>query len=205
MKKPSPFQLKDTLLFGAVFALAAVGAFFVYTGNFESVSGEPIPTGITGIHGLMATLLLSIVGGYVAIVWYKWRQLKEFTYVTGADYALMVKAGGYNFNREEIIRLADITFGEWAAVIDDVQKYRKGALIWVWFEEGAVDHPLLRNTKLAGYAINNTSSIHVSYTQGIPVEQTAFKHELGHLIIGNVTGNWSQNEHHKMAKEWGLD
>ena len=56
-----------------------------------------------------------------------------------------------------------------------------------------------------GYYLPYTNSFKVDYDSPVDsLDSTAFAHELGHIIHGNATGQWDQEEHHQFAAAHGL-
>lgn len=97
--------------------------------------------------------------------------------------------------------------GKWADVpespfsLSTVDAALTSDLIWVWFKPGDVDLPHTAS-KVAGYTVYR--QMVVGYKEGATLEQTAFEHELGHVIQGSVTNVWDQSIHHARSKKYGL-
>ena len=77
---------------------------------------------------------------------------------------------------------------------------------WVWFEQGP--DKVIRDpsgVKVYGYTISNTRMMKVGYaTPDQALGVTAFPHEVGHIIYGNITGNWDEKAEHEYIKLHGL-
>jgi hypothetical protein len=208
-KKPSWFRIKDLLSMILPIILSVIGTIVIFSaGTLESVSGAPIST--TEVRALMVVVTLAFIGIYAALLYLRWKALQSFTYYSGENYAFMVDKGKYkakDLTKEELFRLTDLALDEWGAVFtrDKTLKVADGALFWVWFEPHPITQTRGSKKKYAGLTIMGTRKMRVSYrTEDAPLDSTAFRHELGHVIQGFVTGIWSEKEHHERAAKYGL-
>lgn len=193
---------------GLPIILSLIGTIVIFSaGTLESVSGAPIST--TEVRVLMVVVTTAFIGIYAALLYLRWKALKPFIYYTASNYAFMIDPGKYKgaVSTNELIRLTDLALDKWGAVFDrgKVLDAANGALFWIWFEPHPITQFRGSKKKYAGYTINGTRKMHVAYrTVDAPLDSTAYRHELGHVIQGFVTGSWSEKEHHERAAKYGL-
>jgi hypothetical protein len=86
------------------------------------------------------------------------------------------------------------------------QKMIEAEVTWVWFKKG-LDETALNpaHKKVNGVTLYGSHLIEVDYdTFADDIDKTAFEHELGHVIMGNATGQWDNDTHHAFAREHHL-
>lgn len=208
-KKPSWFRVKDLLTMILPIILSVIGTIVIFSaGTLESVDGSPISTG--EVRALMVVVTVAFIGIYAALLFLRWKALQPFTYYSGENYAFMVDKGKYtsaDLTKDELFRLTDLALDEWGAVFtrSKTLKVADGALFWVWFEPYPITQVRGSDKKVAGYTILGTRKMHVAYrTKDAPLDSTAYRHEVGHVIQGFVTGSWSEKEHHERSAKYGI-
>lgn len=166
----------------------------------------------SGWQYLMALVGLAFIGIWVRIALSRRAYLAEFRWYP--TYGIMmhpgepVEKGGYILPDELTVTTAvRETVARWAlyygtkaaaAVASDV--------IWVFFKKNLDENSLNRaKAKVNGITFARSHTMQVDYDS--PSDQlvnTAFEHELGHIIMGHSTNDWDQKIHHDFASGHGL-
>lgn len=151
----------------------------------------------------MVGLSLVFLGMWLGLLWRDKRKHDRYTYIEGDTFGIMVDPGGYGLDQGRLIGETLDSIVQWSRVFPSskIVKLFDGLILWVVFKK----EPLLLNrVRVAGYSMPK-AKIFVSYKESSqPLRKTAYQHELGHVIQGNVTGSWNQGEHHQRAKDVGL-
>jgi hypothetical protein len=204
MRKPMAFNWLDLLSFGGLALLMVIGAVAVtaLAGNGAiTVDGGSVWNAVV----LVWVVALVSVGIYVRLILVRRSTLREYQWITHPDFVcgFMVYSKGYDLKisefQSEVKKTAEgwireVNFPSWEAL-------GKGP-IWVRFEPWPVNN---RGVKVAGFSVANSRSMVVGFRdKDQPLENTAFAHELGHIIQGYATGVWNQAEHHQRSKDHGL-
>jgi len=209
--KPRWLRLDDFLLPGSLPLISLALTIWLFNADDLTTSdGSPLPMGVFGFHGLMVTLTLVFLGIYLRLVWNRYKALKPFRYVKGNNCAFMVHPGEYKGSFEtEILRLANLTFDGWSRVFGEVKikDFKDDALFWVWFEPHPIENVQVRGQtiKAAGVTIGGSRKMRVAYKDPFQeLDQTALRHEIGHVIQGHITGSWDNDEHHERSNKHNL-
>jgi len=198
MKKPVWFRLLDLLTIG-LGGLVSLGL-LVYA----------LFAGVQGAHAKEGLCLLAVVGFCFIGIWGKFvydrkKWLSQFVWIP--TYGFMISPSKYKLPKPyEINCVIKKTIDGWTPYHPNAEALVKARVNWVWFDEKLDQKPDELTGRLSnGYAIGGTNSFKVDYDTGDePLELTAFAHELGHIIHGNATGQWSQEEHHQFAAAHSL-
>lgn len=208
--KPGIFKISDTAFIGFILLSLTLTIYIFLAGDaLTAGDGSPLPTGVFGVHGLMVTLTLATVVVYAGLLWSRHRFLSKFEFYQGPGFALMVHPGDYEtaLNGNEVIRLAQTAFQEWGTVLGEeaVNRFTNGSLFWVWFLPWPIEQVRGTDLKVAGRTIVGSKMMQVSYrTPTVALDTTAFRHEIGHVVQGFVTGSWDESEHHERARQHNL-
>lgn len=95
---------------------------------------------------------------------------------------------------------------KWSTIVPNAGAVVRGDINWVYFKKD-LDETVINpaQQKVKGLTIAGSRTIEVDYDKpSDPIGETAFAHELGHLIYGNATGNWNQQQHHEIMEAHGL-
>jgi len=209
-KKPIWFKLGDLLGFGGPTLLSLIGTIIVFCSDniVNAKTGAPVPTGVFGVHGLMVTLTLTFLAIYLYVIRLRIKELKEFRYMAGNGYGVMVHSGKYetSFKDSDILDQFEQAFSDWDKIFPSkVYPKVNGHVFWVWFEPAPVHDPKSKKIKVAGMTIAGSSKTVIAYKDPKqPLDKTALQHEIGHMIQGAVTDNWDITEHHKRSAEYKL-
>lgn len=211
-KKPHWFRLDDLLMPGSIpiIMLIATICIFAAGDNIQSATeGMELPTGVFGVHGLMVVVTLVSLGIYLRVLFARKSGLAEFKYVKGPNFAFMVHPGDYKsaLDEQEVIRLAEQAFQDWSKLFSskEIENFVDDALFWVWFKPHPLKQVRGQPVKAAGATIPGTRKMVVSFKDpNQELDATSFRHELGHVIQGGLTGSWNEAEHHSRSKGLGI-
>lgn len=198
MKKPSWFTLLDLASFGGVTLFAAGVTIYGTIVGFEG------PNALQGeiLCWVVVATFLAIWGRYS---WLKKKSFDEFTWYP--TYGFMVHGNGYKLPPETVFDGAVAeTIAAWSIYHQTAKMIVKSDVNWVFFVKDLNEsdkNPT--HTKVNGYTFANTHNMTVNFNNADdPFDQTAFEHELGHVIRGYATGNWDMGEHHAFMAAHGL-
>ncbi len=181
---------------------------FLIYGLVHGVHGDP--SAVAQWPYLMTATGLGFFFVYYRVIIARKHEIAGYTFAGGPTYGLCVKFGDYKLANGEV--LADFativrkTAQGWTAAgwtLEQINAVLNSDYIWVVFEPGDVDLPHEAG-KVAGYTVAYSRNMVIGYKPGATIEQTAFAHELGHIIQGNMTGSWDMDEHHARSKRLGL-
>lgn len=198
MKKPAWFRVLDLVTLG-LGGLVSLGL-LVYA----------LIAGVQGPHAKEGLYLLATVGFCFTGVWAKFaydrkRWLANFTWYP--TYGVMINAGGYLLPGPLVIDgLIKKTIEAWLPYHPKAMELLAANVIWVWFDKTLDETPNNLTGRLCnGFAISGAQCVLIDYDSATDdITRTGFAHELGHLIRGNATGQWSQTEHHKFMADHSL-
>lgn len=195
--RPNPFKFLEFLYTG-LFGLL-LGFFAVYCA-LHGVAAGPVL--------LLAGMSLLAVGINVVLVIARWRLYQSYDLVL--PFGILVARNGYHVTPEileaEIARVVRM----YRAFVPRIEAILAQEPIFVTFRPGVMDHPMMNGkVKLAGSTAGSDVQVaYYRYTENagritgttvdpdVPIEQTAFAHELGHVIIGRAQGIWDNNLSH---------
>lgn len=209
-KKPHWFRLADILMPGSLTFLSLLATIWVFSlDRLESATGESLPSGIFGVHGLMVAVTLGFAVVYLRLLYARWSDLKPFRYIKGPGYGVMLHSGGYEgpITDDDVIREFEGALAGWGRVLSlaRVISMANQSVFWVWFRP-TLTHPRMgESVKIAGHTVAGAKKIVVIYKDPkTPLRDTALRHEIGHVIQGHITGSWDQAEHHLRSSEHKL-
>ncbi len=193
-KRPSAWNLFDALTFGLLAVLVTGLAAYVQAHDVVGpVDSKPLTWVVAGAFWVIYGLLLRAR--------YRFIQSYDLVLSTGT----MVQTNGYKVPRAafetELRRVCSL----WTPHFTSAQEILERKRVWVRFEPGLLVVPFSKNTPrtFAGLTSMGGESVRVTYRGDPlkPLEQTAFAHELGHVIIGRATNEWDNDAHHKFMSE----
>lgn len=194
MKKPSAFNWKDLFTFGAVALWFTAVALYVTI----APSPDKSPTALV----LFWVVAAAGWGVYAMLVRARAALLRRFGLVT--EDGLLIDLGGYAatsgaIRAETLHSIARMRHLSVFAGKDPAEVLKR-QWVWVRFAPGPLDHPIDHNApKLMGFVRAGGSAALVAYIgTEQPVSETAFGHELEHIMLGRATGDWDQERHHQL-------
>jgi hypothetical protein len=198
MKKPSWFTLLDTLSFGI--PLAGILGVTIY-GMIVGFEGAGAKQGAA----LCCAVAVVWAAIWARVCWLRKKSLDEFTWYP--TYGFMVHGNGYKLPTSVIfdISVAE-TVGAWSVYHPTAEQIVKSDINWVFFVKDLNENDKNpTHTKVNGFTFSRTHLMTVNFNDPAdPFDQTAFEHELGHVIRGFATGVWDMAEHHQFAASHGL-
>lgn len=209
--KPHWFNFRDLLFPGSV-AIVAVACLILVllAGDLQSATpGKELPTGIFGVQGLFAFVALVTTGIYIAVLWIRHLELSRFVYVRGPYYAVMVNPGSFkgDISSEAVMREFQSAFDHWSQVFthETVWRLANDDVFWVWLKPTNLVEKWNKSAKVAGYTVSRSRRVVVGYaTSNDRLSETPLQHEIGHVIQGEITGDWTESVHHALAQERGI-
>ncbi len=196
MKKPSWFRLIDlvSITFGGLLTTGAL--VYALVGKAQGPAGWP---------WIFVATAAAFFGVYFRFAWARKKWLDTFRWYP--TYGFMVQCenwesySNFSFDSEVLPILA-----AWSDVHPNVMDIIKREVKWVWFKKNLNEVPLNpASRKVKGVTIAGSYTMMVDYdSPGDTLDVTAFAHELGHVIHGNATGNWNQEDHHRFMEKHGL-
>jgi len=207
--KPHWFKWRD-LLFPGSLALVAwpLSIWVLLAENVRSGKpGAELPTGVLGYQGLMVVVALAMTGIYGWLLWRRHAELAPFVYIKGPYYAVMLHPGRYQGDRshEAVTREFQRAFERWSKVFDqrDIWRMASSSVFWLWLKPNNLVDRWDPGKKVAGHTISRSRKMVIAYTMSTdPLSLTSLEHELGHVIQGELTGDWSEGAHHSRASSF---
>lgn len=193
-KPPHWFKLLDLATFGSLPVISAAVTIWAHVAE---------ATGPKGWQALMWVVTAVMLGIYIRVVLLRRSFLKRFTFF-GGKYGIMVEAGEYKTVIEQnmISAETDRTIEGWKKIFSNAEEIARKDYLWVWFEPGPITRDRGSKVKVNGYTIARGRDMIVGYrAEDQPLERTAYAHELGHVIQGHATGDWTESTHHKRSKD----
>jgi len=203
--KPSCFKILDALV------LAVPGLIISVCGIF--------------LHGRMGSTLMIVTGLCFLAIWGRLVWLRKAfinSYTIATKYKVLIKTNGYHISRLRaecaIGGLLELYMKTWS----DARKVLMSNYTWVEFVPGAIETKGIpgfgKYVLVAGFVRVGGREVTVGYFNKVKypdpyvdLNETAFSHELGHIILGGVLKNddgtlipWNEEVHHKVMKERGL-
>lgn len=198
-KKPSWFRPLDLITFvGTGIAIAGLAIYAMIAG-------------IEGPHAVQGLVLTFVVAGLFLVFWVinaVTRKKRLDTFRWYPTYGFMVHAeDGWNLPSDKVFdELVKRTLESWTVYVAGAHAAISSDVKWVTFrknfDETALNpaHKKVNGLTIAG---SHTFGVDIDSVDH-PIEKTAFAHELGHVIMGNATGNWDEVKHHQFMKEHNL-
>jgi hypothetical protein len=192
-KKPHWFRWIDALTFGLIAVLSLVVAIYFHK---YSVDGTPKQA----IYGTYVTSA-AFFAIYIMFVRARKKSLDKFKWFS--KYGFMLNPDGWNGDSSGLDDLVKEMIDVWSKVESyKPEEIISKNIIWVHFQPGPITR--VRGIKvkpIAGYTIPNGYDMIVGYKEkNVPLKETAFQHELNHLIIGHSTKDWDETKHHEIMK-----
>ena len=195
-----PFWLRPRYTVVPLVALVAAIACFVLAFKVHgapSVPGEtPYMLGVVGL----AFLVLPVLSLY-----FRYRAWKKWEYLTYRNVAIMLDLGGYKARRAAVLAEVVEALDAWKGLHGDrkINEVVEQGVIWVRFEEKPIN---LNGRGVEGYTDFSTRTVVVGYNAGKPpsVHETALQHEVGHIVLGGLTGSYNEEYHHSIAESHGF-
>lgn len=196
MKKPSWFRTIDlvSITFGGFLTVGAL--IYALVGKATGPAGWP---------WIFVATALGFFGIYFRFAWARKQWLDTFRWYP--TYGFMVQCENWqpydNLNFDSAVLDA---IEAWTPLYPNTMEIVMREVKWVWFRRDLNETPLNpTHQKVKGLTISGTYTMYVDYDKpGDALSDTAFAHELGHVIYGNATGNWNQEDHHKFMAEHHL-
>lgn len=198
MNKPVVFKFLDALYF------AFPGVALIILGVYLAVKNTEGAL-LTGVVGLC------FFGIWVSVLWSRKKLIDSYPIVT--KYNVLIKHNGYHITRLEaedaIKKLLALYQLHWL----DAKEALTSEYTWVEFVPGTIEIKGIGKPMLvAGFVRAGGRTVKVGFFDSktkkpdstVPLERTAFAHELGHIILGSVLNNWNESLHHSTTKEKGL-
>jgi hypothetical protein len=198
MKKPSWVTLLDLASFGGISLFAA------------GITTYATIVGFEGPNALQGEILSWVVVATFFAIWgrYSWLKKKSFDEFTWyPTYGFMVHGNGYTLpTAKDFDFSVERTVRAWKLFHPAAEQVVKSEVNWVFFVKGLNENDKNpTHTKVNGYTFAQTHNMTVNFNNASdPFDQTAFEHELGHVIRGYSTGNWDMAEHHAFMAANGL-
>jgi hypothetical protein len=139
--------------------------------------------------------------------------LARYRYIRSYDLVLsngiMVRTGGYKAPLKQFEEELERVLTLWSPHFPRAASLLEEDRIWVRFEaEVLKPKPFSRANPLtfAGLTVVGGEGVRLTYfgDPNRPLRDTAFVHELGHIILGRATRKWVNDDHHVFMKERNL-
>ena len=180
------FRTIDLLSFGAL-ALVPTGS-LIYMLTY-------------GVHGLPITLMTVVTLAFFIIfalfMYHRSVLIRKITFVAKQEVAII--ANEFTVDKTEIEALIEETIARWDAACG--KNISRDAIkgLWVEFKPYPVTQDSITK-KLAGYLVGSSAVVGWK-----PIlKNTAFQHEVGHLIHFALTGGWDNDGCHEFMKAHNL-
>lgn len=184
---------------------------------------QAFPVGLEA-HALMWTVAGTFWLLYLRVVHLRWSWYKRVDIFT--LHGPMIILNGFKTDKKEIEAAISTLVGKWTAALAADRQHLKGRTslevvlaaigvrntaidpVLVTFDKGDDDtklipHPTQRNIKVFGYTLGRSS--HVGFRSTSTLDQTAFTHELGHMVHREYFGRGDEAEEHAFISKHGLD
>lgn len=212
--KPRVFRWIDALTFGLAAVLAVVLSLWA------TLTPQAPGTG-AGPMIILWAVAAGFIGCYGMILLNRWKMVRAVTFVT--KHGLVCFCNGYPVDALELEVLTDFVLEKWDSVVlagsvppppakaglvkppikpADVREHLKGLFV-LW-----KTYPFVLNEKAerpfhyTGLASNVSHMIMVGYRD--PLVNTAFGHELGHVILRFLRNDTSEEGLLKLNKDYGV-
>jgi len=180
------FTLKHFLLFGLL-SIASTILTIYFQINVQANT-------VNGTEGLALMWVITSLfwGVYAALLIKRWLFIKTITFTT--RHNMHVITNGFDVDQSEVEKITDETATLW----ENATKW-KGCSKAVRKELFLVCKPypvqhLAKLDKVAGYTVG--TNMIVGFKKDQPVADTAFAHELGHIIYYAKFKSWSEADSH---------
>jgi len=155
-------------------------------------------------YALMSTVSVAFLFIYGFFVYERHKFIARVDFVTKQDLAVITN--GFKIKQSDVEQLTELTISSWQSVtgwtgVKSAIDKGHDDLLWVEFKSGTVECDQVVG-KLAGYTIGR--SIVVGFAERPNLDDTAFRHELGHVIFSAWKNNYDQSAEHAYIREHGL-
>jgi len=196
MKKPRIFIPLDALV------MALPGAAILATGIW-----------LWGKQGAVLTMVVGLcfLAIWARVVWARKQLVDSYPIVT--KYKVLIKHNGYHVTRLQAEAAIAAMLHRYSMYWVNAEEVLTSEFTWVEFVPGVIEVPGAPGQvmKLAGFVRAGGRYVKVACFNAskqpdltVPLDRTAFIHELGHIILGKVLGTWDEATHHKMMGEHRL-
>jgi hypothetical protein len=195
-KKPSWFRPIDFMTMAFAGIVVAGLTIYMLVVGYDGPKSAPY---------LMATVALGFFAVWGRFCQARKQSLDEFTWYP--TYGFMVKPEYYLLPSPVAFdALVKAAIDAWSPYFSNAEQIVQSEVLWVWFKKDLNENDKnLAHYKVKGLTIDNSFMMEVDYdTSGDDLAKTAFRHELGHVIMGHATGKWDQTVHHAFMREHGL-
>lgn len=165
--------------------------------------------GVQGAHAKQGLYLTAAVGLCFIGIWLRFaldrkRWIDSYTWIP--KYNLMVQFNAYTGGAvADVIELTERTIKAWEPYCPTARQIIMADLTWVTFEKGLnTDIVNITGRRVKGFWIPGTRDICVDFDGNEPLQNTAYEHELGHVIRGNTLRRWETSDHHEFIAKHGL-
>ena len=202
MKKPSPFTLWDFLTFGGLAILVTAAAAYIQFGTDQN----------TEAYALMWVTAAGFWFVYAMLVRARWLWTRNVAFVTDQGLCVIFK-DGCSYPQAEVEVEHTQMMEQWQQVLNSLGAKLEvpkaflpnffGDYAFVTFKQGPLTHVKYYKLKLAGYTIGRHCIVGVDKLTSL--HNTAFQHELGHVVYSTWKGFDNNNdEQHAFIKQHGL-
>ena len=155
------------------------------------------------IIGMMSLISLLFIVFWASSLYGRYKLLKTFTWYP--ELNMMIQFNGYK-GLTDPKKYVNYILDRWSEHHEKARDVFKNDTIWVFFQKDINESVFVWSNKIIkGFVIQKTKAAYVDFdTIYDKVEDTAFAHELGHIIHGFSTLQWNTDEHHKFFAEHGL-
>lgn len=191
MRKPNIFVAYDILLGFGTCLTTGLTIYLLFCGITQFQ-----------VFGLMSLISLIFIAFWGASLYSRYRFLQTFTWYP--ELNMMIQFNGYR-GLPNPIEYTNYILDRWEAY-HPAKSIFKQDVVWVFFQKELNEHVFVwRNRIIKGLVVADTRTAYVDFDAvSDKIEDTAFAHELGHIIRGHATNQWSNEEHHKFFSEHGL-
>lgn len=206
VKRPGPWTLIDAVTFGALAVLAVIGAGIA---TFYIQGAEE--------KAILWVCAAMFIGIYLGVVRSRWLFLKKYSITL--PLGIYVNSGEYvgsigNLTTELIDELQDMVTRLNGVTDNKTESLALEDPIWVQFVQGTINGGNSGYVRLAGYMIRGSDGVVIATFSKVadgtfiendqmPVANSAFAHELSHVILQRYGVNDTEKEH-ALMREVGI-
>lgn len=197
-KKPSWFKVWDLVSFAI--PIVGISALTIYA-HIVGVEGEHAGQGLA----LCWVVVAAFVAIYLRLLWMRNDTLKQYRWYP--TYGFMLRLGEYQLPDESTLDgTVWSTIQKWTKHHSNAEEIVKSEINWVSFHQHLDENDKNRaHMKVEGFTVAASHVMAIDYdTSTDSFDNTAFAHELGHVIHGFATGDWNEAQHHEFMKANGF-
>lgn len=161
--------------------------------------------GPAGWQILMGVVSLLFFVFFVITAYQRKKWLDTFEWLP--TFGFMIQTNGYSLPASsEVDQVIERTVRDWSKFFPGAGSLLMKEVTWVHFQKDLNETAMNpAHQKVKGLTLAGTHIIYVDYDNKLDsLEKTAFQHELGHIIYGNATNSWDQEEQHEYIRTRGL-